>query len=188
MHEVGRMKDEHDKSMLRPLDLLERLDQKQRALERQLTGLTSFSRRVEKFLEQSASEGATAPIEPPKVTRYEKERPTATLVQTPGVLRQMMLIKLARRISAQYEEKSERVQFVLTSLPEQWAAGDTAILRNQDAKQVRDIGSLILETPIQRDYEAGVEVRSLLSIERQEDADGRLAVLMKTPMLLELGM
>ena len=79
------MKAEHDKSMKRQVDLLERLDQKQRILERQLTGLTSFSRRVEKFLEQSVSEGATAPIEPPKVTRYEKERPTAMLAQTPGV-------------------------------------------------------------------------------------------------------
>ena len=38
MHEVGRMKDEHDKSMLRHCDLLERLDQKQRSLEKQLTG------------------------------------------------------------------------------------------------------------------------------------------------------
>ena len=31
--------------------------------------------------------------------------------------------------------------------PEQWSAGDTAILRNQEAKRVRDIGSLIFETP-----------------------------------------
>ena len=79
------MKDEHDKSMLRQfVDLLERLDQKQRSLERQLTGLTSFSRHVEKFLEQSASEGATAPMERPRVARHERKRPTATLGQTPG--------------------------------------------------------------------------------------------------------
>ena len=76
VHEVERMKDEHDKSMKRQFDLLERLDQKQRLLERQLTGLTSFSRQVEKFLEQSTSEGATAPLESPRVTRCE-ERPTA---------------------------------------------------------------------------------------------------------------
>ena len=60
--------------------------------------------------------------------------------------------------------------------PEQWSVGDTAILRNQKAKQVRDIGSLIFETPIQHDYEAGVEVRSLLSTERLEEMDGRLVV------------
>ena len=41
---------------------------------------------------------------------------------------------------------------------------------------MRDIGNLISETPIQHDYEAGVEVRSLLSTERLEDMDGRLAV------------
>ena len=57
-----------------------------------------------------------------------------------------------------------------------WSAGDTAILRNQEAKRVREIGSLIFETPIQHDYEAGVEVRSLLSTERLEELDGRLAV------------
>ena len=40
----------------------------------------------------------------------------------------------------------------------------------------RDIGSLIFETPIQHDYEAGTEVRSLLLTERLEEIDGRLAV------------
>ena len=42
---------------------------------------------------------------------------------------------------------------------------------------MRDIGSLIFETPIQHDYEAGVEVRSLLPTEQLEETDGRLAVL-----------
>ena len=60
--------------------------------------------------------------------------------------------------------------------PEQWSAGDTAILRNQEAKKVRDIGSLIFETPIQHDYEVGAEVRSLLPTERLEEMDGRPAV------------
>ena len=60
--------------------------------------------------------------------------------------------------------------------PEQWSAGDIAVLRNQEAKKVRDIGSLIFETPIQHNYEAGVEVRSLLSTEQLEEIDGRLAV------------
>ena len=60
--------------------------------------------------------------------------------------------------------------------PEEWAAGDVAVIRNQEAKKVRDIGSLIFETPIQYDYEEGVEVRSLLSTEQLEELDGRLAI------------
>ena len=46
---------------------------------------------------------------------------------------------------------------------EQWSSSDVAILQNREAKKVREVGSLIFETPIQHDYEAGVEVRSLLS-------------------------
>ena len=65
--------------------------------------------------------------------------------------------------------------------PEEWAAGDIAVIRNQEAKQVRDIGSLIFETPIQHDYEEGVEVRSLLSSEQLEEIDGRLAVVDTSP-------
>ena len=57
--------------------------------------------------------------------------------------------------------------------PEEWAEGDIAVIRNQEAKKVRDIGSLIFETPIQHDYEEGVEVRSLLSSEQLEEMDGR---------------
>ena len=46
---------------------------------------------------------------------------------------------------------------------------------------MRDIGSLIFETPIQHDYEEGVEVRSLLSSEQLEEIDGRLAVVDTSP-------
>ena len=60
------------------------------------------------------------------------------------------------------EVRSGAIRIDITN-PEQWSAGDIAVLRNQEAKRVRDIGSLIFETPIQHDYEAGVEVRSLLS-------------------------
>ena len=55
------------------------------------------------------------------------------------------------------------------------------MIRNQEAKKVRDIGSLIFETPIQHDYEEGVEVRSLLSSEQLEEIDGRLAVVDHSP-------
>ena len=65
--------------------------------------------------------------------------------------------------------------------PEEWAEGDIAVIRNQEAKRVRDIGSLIFETPIQHDYEEGVEVRSLLSSEQLEEIDGRLAVVDVSP-------
>ena len=65
--------------------------------------------------------------------------------------------------------------------PEEWAEGDIAVIRNQEAKKVRDIGSLIFETPIQHDYEEGVEVRSLLSSEQFEEIDGRLAVVDVSP-------
>ena len=37
MHEIGREKDENTKSMLRQVDLLERLNQKQKLLEKQFT-------------------------------------------------------------------------------------------------------------------------------------------------------
>ena len=60
-------------------------------------------------------------------------------------------------------------------------AGDIAVIRNQEAKKVRDIGSLIFETPIQHDYEEGVEVRSLLSSEQLEEIDDRLAVVDVNP-------
>ena len=78
------------------------------------------------------------------------------------------------------EVRSGAIRIDITN-PEQWSAGDTAILRNQEAKRVRDIGSLIFETPIQQDYEAGVEVRSLLPTERLEEMDGRLAVTNEDP-------
>ena len=74
------------------------------------------------------------------------------------------------------EVRSGAIRIDITD-PEQWSAGDVAVIRNQEAKKVRDIGSLIFETPIQQNYEAGVEVRSLLPTEQLEEIDGRLAVL-----------
>ena len=64
---------------------------------------------------------------------------------------------------------------------EEWTEGDIAVIRNQEAKKVRGVGSLIFETPIQHDYEEGVEVRSLLSSEQLEEIDGRLAVVDNSP-------
>ena len=71
---------------------------------------------------------------------------------------------------------------MISQIQKKWTAGDVAVIRNQEAKKVRDIGSLIFETPIRHDYEAGVEVRSLLSTEQLEEIDGRLAVLDVDPI------
>ena len=78
------------------------------------------------------------------------------------------------------EVRSGAIKIDITN-PEQWSAGDIAVLRNQEAKRVRDIGSLIFEAPIQHHYEAGVEVRSLLSTEQLEEVDGHLAVTDEDP-------
>ena len=51
------------------------------------------------------------------------------------------------------EVRSGAIRIDITN-PEQWSAGDIAVLRNQEAKRVRDIGSLIFETPIQHSYES----------------------------------
>ena len=75
--------------------------------------------------------------------------------------------------TVQSEVRSGAIGIDITD-PEQWSAGDVAVAR--EAKKVRDIGSLVFETPIQHDYEAGVEVRSLLPTEQLEEVDGRLAV------------
>ena len=82
--------------------------------------------------------------------------------------------------TVQSEVRSGAIRIDITD-PEQWSAGDTAILRNQEAKKVRDIGSLIFETPIQQDYEASAEVRALLPTERLEEKDGHLAVTDEDP-------
>ena len=80
------------------------------------------------------------------------------------------------------EVRSGAIRIDITNpVSEQWSAGDTAVLRNQEAKKVRDIGILIFETAIQHDSEAGVEVRSLLPTERLEEIDGRLAVTDEDP-------
>ena len=60
--------------------------------------------------------------------------------------------------------------------PDQWSLGDVAILQNQKAKKAREIGGLIFDAPLQYDYEAGVEVRTLPPTEAVDEIDGSLAV------------
>ena len=172
--EVERMKDECDRSISGQHALIDRFGQKQKSLERQLTGLVSFAQRVEKFLEQSTSGGATAPGERPRLTRREKDRPTATSEQTPGTpssstrLPPYVQVPTPPSVPApltpsdvtsppdvqqsstthfstvRSDVRAGAIRIEITN-PDQWSAGDTATLRNQEAKQVRDIGSLILK-------------------------------------------
>ena len=214
MSELGKAKDENTQSMSRLFDLLEGFSEKQKSLEKQLTGLRSFAWHVEQFLAQYTGEGAPAPSETSIATiqgltargqLYLRDMFPEPLVRLPDhlhifrfldhhllyphhqFLRRNALPSEPSRVStthfstARSEVRSGAIRIDITN-PEQWSAGETAILRNQEAKQVRDIGgSLIFETPVQHDYEAGVEVRSLLSTERLEEMDGRLAVTDEDP-------
>ena len=58
------------------------------------------------------------------------------------------------------------------AIPEQWQPGDVAILQNQEVKTVRQLGVLILDTSLQRDYESGVDVRTLLPAEKVDEVNG----------------
>ena len=77
---------------------------------------------------------------------------------------------LQSKDNARSEVRSGAIRVDITT--QLWSAGDVAVIR-----KVRDIGSLIFETPIPHDYEAGVEVRSLLPTEHLQEIDDRLAVL-----------
>ena len=208
--EIGKVKDEHAQSMSRMFKLLEKFGERQKSQEKQLSGLRSFARHVEQFLNQRESGGATAPSETPRLPRMESERTTTSQGHVPGtsssstrpphylqvprppdipappIPQQNTLPPEPSRGSTTHfstvrsEVRSGAIRIDITD-PEQWSAGDTAILRNQEAKKVWDIGSLIFETPIQHDYEADVEVRSLLPTERLEEVDGRLAVTDEDP-------
>ena len=72
-HEVERLKDECGRSISGQCDLLDLSEQRQKAMERQLAGLTSFAKHDEKFLEQRLSGGAAAPFECSRLTGRERE-------------------------------------------------------------------------------------------------------------------
>ena len=125
--------------------------------------------------------GATTPFERPRATGYERERPAVALEQTPGASSsstrpppyvqvpeppsipapplpgdatsppEVQQPRATHFSTVRSEVRARAIRIDITD-PEQWSAGDTAVLRNQEAKQVRDIGSLIFETPIQHDY------------------------------------
>ena len=69
------------------------------------------------------------------------------------------------------QEPSEWKPAILINSP-----GNVATLQYQEAKKVREIGSLIFDIPLQHDYESGVEVRTLLSTELVKEVEGWMAV------------
>ena len=81
------------------------------------------------------------------------------------------------RLVVQSPERDVRAGAIRVEDPDQWSPGDVPILQNQEAKKIREISSLIFDSPVQYDYEIGVEVRTLLPTEAVEEIDGSLAVI-----------
>ena len=206
LSELGEVR-EYVREVPRLYKLCEELHENQKSQERQLAGLRSFAKHVERFLDQ-IDKGATAPSNfrptpvleqvsvplghvPGASVSSSSSRPPSYLptptVPAPSVPkdstptpRENASSEPGRGSATHFSTvrsnvRSGAIRIGITN-PEEWSAGDIAVLRNQEAKKVRDIGSLIFETPIQHDYEAGVEVRSLLSTEQLEEVDDRLAV------------
>ena len=109
------------------------------------------------------------------------QTPTPPTVPAPPIPTEASLRSKENASTVRSDVRSGAIRIDITD-PQQWSAGDVAVIRNQEAKKVRDIGSLIFETPIQHDYEAGVVVRSLLPTEQLEEIDDCLAVLDVDPV------
>ena len=129
----------------------EELNKNQKFQEKQLAGLRSFARRVEQFLTQMRA-GAVAPRDSQESPTLRRGEVSESLGYVPG---------------ASASSSAMSTSLLQTPAPPTVPAPPI---------QVRDIGSLIFETPIQHDYEAGVEVRSLLPTEQLEEIDDRLAI------------
>ena len=192
----------HAQEVPRLYRLCEEPYENQKAQDRQIAGLRSFAKHVERFLAQT-NQGATSPsnVRPTSVLEQasvplEYARPPMHLQtpkppaipappvpkdETPPLRENAPSPGPSKGSTTHFstvrsEVRSGAIRIDITD-PEQWSAGDVAVIRNQEAKKVRDIGSLIFETPITHNCEAGVEVRSLLPTEQLEEIDGRLAVL-----------
>ena len=193
--ELGKVRDQmQDVSKL--LALCETIRQAQQSHEKQLGTLRRFAKQVE--CEQgvppayvpgaSASSSAmtSTPIQtpvppsvsPPPIPTSKDQSSSQTQVSLSFPQTQQPSKPHCSTVVSQVRAGAIRMDI---TNPEEWAEGDVAVIRNQEAKKVRDIGSLIFETPIQHDYEEGVEVRSLLSSEQLEEIDGRLAVVDVSP-------
>ena len=67
------MKDEHTQPMTKMIELFDKISEKQKSQEKQMSGWRSFARHVEQFLDQLASRGATAPSDSQHLPRLEDE-------------------------------------------------------------------------------------------------------------------
>ena len=200
-HEVDQMREEWNQVVQKQSDETRVWLQKLEKVEQQMRGLSSFATHVEKFLaaKYPVAGGATAPADKGQERRSPREgrsvttehpsgasssstrppdyihMPTPPGIPAPPPPNEAPQPTTSPASSAHFRTLRSEVRAgaigVDISKPEQWSPRDTAILKNQEAKQVRDIGSLIFETPIQTDYEAGVEVRSLLPTEQLEQME-----------------
>ena len=169
--------------------LREEPHEKQKAQEKQLAGLRTFAKHVERFLDQ-INQRATAPgnfrptpvLEQASVplghvpgasassnsSRPPSHLPTSrpSTASAPSVPKESSIPRenpssgpgkrsVTHFSTVRSNVKSGAIRIDIAN-PEEWTAGDIAVLRNQEAKRVRDVGSLIFETPIQHDYEAGI--------------------------------
>ena len=78
----------------------------------------------------------------------QQEHQLQPLFKSIDLLRELLqLPRLALLSSAPYRVTFGQEPFVEISDPDRWSPGDVAILQNQEAKKVREIGSLIFDAP-----------------------------------------
>ena len=138
-HEVEHLREEWERAIGGQCKLLEFFEQKQKSMDKQLAGLKSFAEHVEKFLEQyTRSGGATAPSGHSELGSSVRERHTTATGQTPGPPSsptRMFRCLCHQRFQFHLFPATLRHHLTLNHLVHQrWSAGDTAILRNQEAK------------------------------------------------------
>ena len=207
--ELGKVRDQ-TQEIPNLYTICEKLRENQRSHEKQLSVLRNFARQVEQYLERM-SKGALAPKDTrqPSIDESGPGAPQAYVpgasvsssavpsssiqMPTPPTVPVPPIPTSRDGLSSQRESASsssnptpQRTRTRFSTVKSQVRSRAIRMdITNpeqcQEAKKVRDIGSLIFETPIQHDDEAGVEVRSLLSSEQFEEIDGRLAVMDVNP-------
>ena len=176
LSELGEVR-EYAHEVPRLYKLCEELHENQKSQERQLAGLRSFAKHVERFLDQT-NKGATAPSNsrptpvleqasvplghvPGASVSSSSSRPPSYLstprpptVPAPSVPKDSTPTPRENPPSepgkgsathfstVRSNVRSGAIRIDITN-PEEWSAGDIAVQRNQEAKRVRDIGSLI---------------------------------------------
>ena len=106
-HEVERLKDEWDPAIAGQCDLLDYLERKQNAMDKQVRGLKSFAWHVERFLEQhTQGGGATAPdVSAEHGSRSARERQEVAAEHTSGAssssTRPLLYVRISEPVSDQ---------------------------------------------------------------------------------------